>query len=341
MKRIGRLFDSIADRDNLRLAFSKASSGKRQRQETRRFAADLEHNLIRLAEQLRAGTVPVGTFHQFVIRDPKERIITAPCFRERVLHHAIMNVCEPCFERFLIADSYACRVGKGRLAALRRAQQFSGRFGWFLKFDVRKLFDSVPHERLLERLRRRFKDRRLILLLERIVRSFRGSLQRGLPIGSLTSQHLANFYLGWFDHYVKEVLRLPGYVRYMDDMALWAGEKETLKQAQAASEAFLDRELGLQLKPPHLNRSAHGMDFPGCRVFRHHTVLNRRSRNRFGRRLADLEDQHARGDLDERALQQRVTALVAFTRTPGVSSWLFRRAVLQQRPASGQRASTG
>jgi retron-type reverse transcriptase len=151
MKRSGNLLDAIADRDNLRLAFSKALRGKRQQPEVRRFAADMERELDRLAQELRAGTISIGRFRQFVIFDPKERIITAPCFRERVLHHAIMNVCEPHFDRWLIADSFACRTGKGRITALARTRQFAGRFDWFLKFDVRKYFDSVSHERLLDR----------------------------------------------------------------------------------------------------------------------------------------------------------------------------------------------
>lgn len=336
MRRIGNLFDAIAERDNLRLAVSKALRGKRGGAEARHFTARLEENLRRMAGELRAGTIAVGRFHQFVIHDPKERVITAPCFRERVLHHAILNVCEPHFERWLIADSYACRKGKGREAALRRAQDYARRYGWFLKLDVRKYFDSVPHEPLLERLGRRFKDGRLLGLFARILRSFRGALGRGLPIGSLTSQHFANFYLGWFDRHVKESLRVPGYVRYMDDMALWSDDKDALKRALASGEAFLRDELGLELKPaPYLNGTAHGMDLLGCRVFRHHGTLNRRSRTRFRRRLAALEAAYAAGALDERQLQGRGTALVAFARSAGVFSWRFRRAVLQSRAEGG------
>ena len=117
-----------------------------------------------MACSLDDGTFPVGRFHQFVIRDPKERIITAPCFPERVLHHALMNVCEEVFERWLITDSYACRAGRGRIAALSRAQGFAGRFPCFLKLDIRKYFDSVPHDEVLARLGRIFKDRPLLAI---------------------------------------------------------------------------------------------------------------------------------------------------------------------------------
>ena len=122
--------------------------------------------------------------------------------------------------------------------------------------------NSIPHDRLLGRLARLFKDRRLLTLFERVIGSYRGGMGQGLPIGSLTLQHLANFYLGWFDRFIKECLRFTGYVRYMDDMALWADDQRELRAALEAGEGFLRDELGLELKPwPYLNRTGHGMDF--------------------------------------------------------------------------------
>ena len=166
MKRIANLFERIIDRDNLRLAVSKAVRGKRGRPEVIAFLHNLDGRLAEMAEQLHAGTFPLGRYRQFLLFDPKERIISAPCFAERVLHHAVMNVCEPAFERWLIADTFACRTGKGRLAALERARSFCRRFPFYLKLDIRKYFDSVPHDLLLARLGRLFKDRRLMELLQ-------------------------------------------------------------------------------------------------------------------------------------------------------------------------------
>jgi hypothetical protein len=127
MKRVSQRHEAILNLDNFRRAFSKATRGKRHQEDVIHFAADLDANLHALIERLRDGSYGFGTFTQFVIHDPKERIITAPCLRERILHHAIVNVCEPDFERFLIADTFACRKGKGRLTALARAQHFAGR----------------------------------------------------------------------------------------------------------------------------------------------------------------------------------------------------------------------
>jgi hypothetical protein len=163
-----------------------------------------------------------------------------------------------------------------------------------------------------------------------------------VPIGSLTSQHFANLYLGGFDRFVKEGLRVQGYVRYMDDCALWADTSGRLREHLAAATAFLKDELALDLKPrPYINRTAHGMDFLGCRIFPAHMILNRRSRVRFRRKLGALECAYHAGLIDERALQQRATALVAFTRTAGLSSWRFRRGVIDSLLEDGHRPRTG
>jgi len=342
MKRTGNLFEQIANRENLRLAFCKAMLGKRDRVDAREYAANLEVRLLEMEDALWRGTFPLGRCHQFVIHDPKQRTITAPCFAERVLHHAIMNVCGPIFERWLIHDTYACRTGRGRDAAINRVQSFGRRQLFFLKMDIRKYFDSISHDILVDRLERLFKDIRLVDLLERIIFSFQGDTGRGLPIGSLTSQHFANFYLGWFDRFVKEILLVKGYVRYMDDMMLWGESAQIMQMILNRCGDFLEESLQLQFKPhPYLNRTVHGVDFLGCHVFPDHVILNRRGRRRFRRRMNQLETEYMEGEINERELQERATSLIAFTRAAGARSWSFRRAVLQQLLVSGRRPRTG
>jgi RNA-directed DNA polymerase len=206
------------------------------------------------------------------------RLITAPCFRDRVFHHALTLICEPVFERFLIADTFACRWGKGRVASVERARSFARRHPWFLKLDIRKYFDSIDHAILCGRLGRQFKDRRLLDLFGRIIASYEVGPGHGVPIGSLTSQHLANFYLGWVDRFVKEKHRAVGYVRYMDDFVVWGENRAWLSDVRDRVGEFLERELSLCLKPePYINQSRFGMDFLGCRVKPSHVSLNRRS----------------------------------------------------------------
>jgi hypothetical protein len=296
----------------------------------REFASRLDERIAAMSAGVCDGTIPVGRFQQFVIRDPKERVITAPCFDERVVHHAIMNVCEPIMDRWLIDDTFACRTGKGREAAIHRAQQFTRGSVWFLKLDVRKYFDSVAHQNLINLLAKRFKDRRLLDLLNRIIRAYRGGLGVGIPIGSLTSQHFANFYLGWLDRLVKETLRVRGYVRYMDDMILWGVSRERLVDVHHRCREFAATRLLLEFKPGEVQRTSAGVPFLGCRIWPTHVELNRRSMRRWRQRVRVLERAERLGLVSESALQQRLAALVAFSTAGGAKSWTFRRAVLQK-----------
>jgi hypothetical protein len=313
MKRVGNLMADIAAVDNLRLAFWKAAKGKQGKADCRRFAADLEANLERLAMGLLSGCVQVGDYHYFRIHDPKERLICAASFRERVLHHALMNVCEPVLERAAVSDSYACRKAKGCLAAVERAGQFARQHGWFVKMDVRKYFDSVDHDVVGRLLERRFKDAALLRLLGRIVDSYHTRPGRGLPIGNLTSQHLANFYLEPLDRFVKEELRRRAYVRYMDDFVIWGHTRGELREALDRVRDFLAAVLKLDLKSnASLNRTALGMDFLGYRVFPKRLRLARRSKVRFARKFRRYERAWAVGQWTELQLQQRMAALATF-----------------------------
>lgn len=342
MKRAGRLFDQVLEWHNLRQALSLALRGKRSQPEARRFACNSEQELRKIRDELAAGDFAFGTYHQFLVHDPKERVITAPIFRERVAQHALMNVCSPVFERWLIDDTYACRVGRGRIVAVLRARQYSQRFDHCLKLDIRKYFDSISHRELLERLERVYKDRRLLEAFARIVTSFRGGTGVGLPIGSLTSQYFANFYLGWCDRAVKQRWRVRGYVRYMDDMLLWSDSKSTLHDVRCQLIDFLADELQLAVKSePYLNRTDHGVDFLGCRVYRNRVTLNRRSRVRYRRKLSALAASFRDGQISEDERQQRETALVSFATAAGVESWQFRRQVLELHSESGHQARTG
>jgi retron-type reverse transcriptase len=329
MKRAGNLLAAIAALDNLRLAFWKAAKGKRAKADCRRFERDLEGNLERLAAELLSGCVRVGDYHYFRIQDPKERLICAATFRERVMHHALMNVCEPVLERAAIADSYACRKSKGGLAAVARAQGFAARQAWFLKMDVARYFDSVDHDILGRLLQRRFKDQTVLGIFRQITGSYATAPGRGLPIGNLSSQHFANFYLGPLDRFVKERLGRRAYVRYMDDFVIWGHSARELRDVLEEVGRFLAAELKLRLKPnTALNKTAFGMDFLGYRVFPRRLGLARRSKVRFTRKLRRYERAAQTGGWTELQLQQRVTALLAFVLA--ADSMGFRRQVLSR-----------
>lgn len=336
MKRHGQLMTQIADAENLRLAFWKAAKGKRGKADCLAFRERLDENLATLAAELSSGEVPLGDYHYFKVHDPKERLICAASFRERVLHHALMNVCEPVLERAAVFDSYACRKGKGRLRAVARALGYARTHGWFLKLDIRKYFDSIHHDTLRSLLRRKFKDPLVLGVFDRIIGSYETAPGRGLPIGNLTSQHFANFYLGTLDRFLKETLRRRAYARYMDDFVVWGESGQELRGVCERVRGFAAAELKLELKAnTAINRTAAGMDFLGYRLFPGTVRLARRSQVRFARKFRRYESAHRRGEWSELVLQQRMKALLAFVMP--AESGAFRRHVLQRFGVAAKR----
>lgn len=328
MKRVGFLFDRIVDRDNLLLAYNKASRGKSFRSDRIAFAADLERNIRILRDGLIEGSYPVGCYTRFKIFDPKEREICAATFDERVLHHAVMNVCEPYFDKWMIFDTYASRKGKGQLKAVRRAREFSKNNRYFLKCDIRKYFDSIPHDRLITLLRRKFKDGKLLFWFKRIISSYEKTPGKGLPIGNLTSQHFANLFLDRIDRMYSP------YVRYMDDFIFWSDDKDGLKRLRDDVSAVLEDDLGLELKPVIINHSSAGIDFLGMRVFPDAVRMSRESLQRYRRKSIQVMN----GECDEALAQQRLTSLTAFVSQADSLAWrqcYFRK--LQEREVCGEQ----
>ncbi len=252
-------------------AYKKARRGTRKNQENLHFFYNLEWEIIRLQKELISQSYQPGGYRFFTIKDPKQRLIAVAPFRDRVVHHALIHVLEPIFERIFIYDSYATRKGKGTHLAIRRAQHFLRKQDWFYKADIQKYFDNIGHSRLLALIARKIKDPLVLDLCERIF-SNGGQAGKGLPIGNLTSQFFANVYLDPFDHFVKENLGLRGYLRYMDDFVLFRPDKDDLKKDRKAIKGYLADYLHLTLKPKacFFNRAGLGLPFLGMRIFARH-----------------------------------------------------------------------
>ncbi len=312
MKRANYLYGAILEPENLRLAFWKAKKGRSYSSEVLAYQADLEANLADLRSQLETGDVVVGHYRYFKIYDPKERQICASVFCEQVLHHALMNICHEYFDRFQVFDSYACRKGKGAYAAIRRAQEFTAKYPWFLKLDVRKFFERMHHLTLKQQLARRFKEERLLSTFGKIIDSHTAFPGRGVPIGNLTSQYFANHYLAGLDHFIKEKMQIKAYVRYMDDMVLWGYDKAQLKGAHLKIKAFVEQRLQSVLKPEVINRTRFGLPFLGYRILPDHLRLLQRSKRRFIRKMKIIESKYHSGEWDEATCQRHAQPLLAF-----------------------------
>lgn len=338
VKRSRTTLSEIADWDNLVWATARAARGKRTRSAVRSFMDNLEGNLGGLRQDVLNGSIEVGRSACFQIFDPKPRIIHAPVFRERVLHHAIMRHVGPVLERSLVDDTFACREGKGAIAAMQRAQHHSRRYAWYGKLDVRQYFPSISHAALLAMLRRKFKDRGLFRLFERIVDAHHACPGHGLPIGALTSQSFANFYLNPLDRFLLEKLHVCGMVRYMDDVVWWCETKQEAKSIAARAEQFFRVALSLEIRPPiQINLAARGVSVCGYRVFPGRIRLSRRRRQRYQFTRHKWETHFAAGRIDELTLQAGYASALGITLHADSKAWRRRELDLHPMVASCAR----
>jgi retron-type reverse transcriptase len=306
----------------------KARRGKRHRPDVLRFHFNLEQELWRLHDELSRRDYRPGPYRTFTIHEPKVRLISAAPYRDRVVHHALCNVLEPVFERSLSFDSYSCRAGKGTHAAVDRCQEYARRYRYVLKADIRKFFPSIDHEVLKAALARKIKDRDVLWLAgliidcanpqERVLQWFPGDdlftpleRRRGLPIGNQTSQFFANVYLDALDHFVKDRLRAPGYVRYCDDFLAFSDDKRALGSVRAMIVNFLD-DFRLMLHPDKsvIFPTAQGIRFLGYRVFPSHRLLAKENVHRFRRRLRSMRRDFARGAITLNQVRPRIQSWI-------------------------------
>ena len=324
MKRHGNLWEQIISFEALLCAADTARRGKRFRPAVAAFHFDQERALWKLHEELSSKTYRPGAYRSFFIYEPKKRQISAAPYRDRVVHHALTGVLEPIFERSFIADSYACRKGKGTHAAVVRCQQFAHRFRYVLKADIQKFFPSLDHEILKALVARKIKDRDVLWLVnqiidhsnpqEEVVNYFPGDdlftpgeRCRGIPIGNQTSQFFANVYLDPLDHFVKERLGIKGFVRYVDDFLVFSDDKSHLADVREQIKEFLVRlRLRLHPKKSVVFPVKSGIRFLGYRVFPTHRLLPKENVRRFRRRVRGMQEDYAAGRVAFAEINQRL-----------------------------------
>jgi len=327
------LFERIVAWDNLVAAYREARKGKRQSQEVAAFDADAFANLVNIHEHMLRGTWRPGVARRFWVRDPKWREITAPPFPDRIVHHAIVRIIEPLFERRFVHDSYACRRGRGTHAAVRRAQSFlrgavrTWTRPYIVKVDVKSYFASIDHDVLLRQMSRVVRDDRVLALL-RTVYSGYGFSGVGLPVGALTSQLAANILLDVIDHKVKDDLGVRYYVRYMDDMVAVVSGKN-------AARSLLERialelaALGLRVNPKSgIWPAARGVDFCGYRIRHTHILPRKRCLRAWKKRFAALRRRHESGQATLGQCRQRVMSFLAVMRH--ANAWRTSESILSR-----------
>lgn len=301
MKRYGDIYDKICTIENLREAHRNARKDKLFYKEVKMVDADPDKYLYQIQEMLISGTYEVSDYALSIINDKgKEReLAKLPYFPDRIIQWAIMLQIEPIFLKVFCPHTCASIPGRG----ISKAQELLHGYlkdvpgtQYCLKIDVSKFYPNIDHEILKRLLERKFKDKRLLQLLFKIVDSVP---EKGVPIGSYLSQYLANFYLAYFDHWMKETLRLKYVVRYMDDVIVLSDSKEHLHEVRRQMDEYLQNELNLHLKPNYqvFPVDARGVDFIGFRSFHGYTLLRKRTAVKFKARMNKIQRKQDAGKL--------------------------------------------
>ncbi len=289
------------------------------------FSFRLEDNLFDLCQELTQRRYRPEASIAFVVKHPKVREVFAANFRDRVVHHLLIGYIEPKFERIFIHDSYACRKGKGTHKAVERLQTFLYKIRrhqpleeqFYIKMDIRSFFTNIDRSILYDLIAKKIKKQEILWLTKLIVfhdcandpppiiqssrnlfrqlpagkSLFKAPPGKGLPIGNLTSQVFANIYLNELDQYIKRVLRVKYYIRYVDDFVIAGASPEQLRQYQAKIEQFLAERLQLELHDGKtiLRPISNGVDFLGYIVRPDYKLVRRRVLGNWRKKLQSYQ----------------------------------------------------
>ena len=302
-KKYKRLYEQICSFQNiLNASLYARRGGKRKKPEVSQFEYNLEKNIIDIQHELKSATYKFGGYKTFVIKDPKEREIAKAPYKDRVVHHAFCNIIEPILDKTMIFDSYACRSNKGTHRAVGRAQNFLQKNKYVLKIDIKKYFFTIDHDILFSLLKKKISDKKTLDLISVILQTYQSDSKyyfnfieddlfdanrdSGLPIGNLTSQLFANYFLSPFDRFIKEKLKIKNYLRYMDDALIFSNSIDTLKEMVVKIKMFLQKyRLKLNEKKSQIIHCSNGVKFLGFHIFTTYKRLLRENLKRFKKRM--------------------------------------------------------
>ena len=310
MKTYKNLYKKLCSLENLELAFKKARKRKTKKYYVQEFEKDLKEELNTLHNELTTLTYKPKPLRKFIIRDPKTRKIHISNFRDRIIHHALVNILEPIFEKIFIYDSYASRKNKGTHKAVERLYHFirkvsnNGKLvknphtnnsviGYALKADIKHYFETVNYKILLKILNRKIKDKNVIWLIKRILDNF-NKKTKGMPLGNLTSQFFANVYLNDLDYFIKHKLKAKYYIRYVDDFVILHSSKKQLIKWKEEINQFLTNKLKIELHPDKskIIPLKNSINMLGYRNFYYYKLLRKSNIKKFQRKFNNTNKTH-------------------------------------------------
>ncbi len=290
------LYSQLISIEHLLQAWEEFKVGKRNRKDVQFFERNLENNLFFLNQALIKKTYHHFSYTAFNIYDPKFRHIHKALVRDRIVHHAVVSLIEPIFDKIFIYDSYSCRKNKGTHKAVDRLEKFTRivsknytRGCWALKLDIKKFFPSVDHEILVRLLNKKVTDPDILWLLMNVIESFQSDQgkDKGIPLGNLTSQVFANIYMNELDQFIKHKLKVKYYLRYADDFVIISSKRVDLDQYLEPIISFLNDRLKLCLHPKKiiLRKLSWGIDFLGYIVLPHYILPRTKTKRRMFKKL--------------------------------------------------------
>lgn len=284
-KKYKNLYGQIANLDSLYRAYGKAQDNKRQSNGFLVFQEHAPANLRQLYQELITESWQPEPFRNFTIHEPKRRLISAPTFRDRVVHHSLYAAIEPVMERTFLPWSFACRVGKGTHAGVRFVQSELRRGGYshFLKTDFASYFPSIDTEILHNEYRRKISCKQTLSLLEKIIP--RHSV--GVPIGALPSQLSANVYGNILDQFLHHHHKVR-FARYMDDVIVLGNDPDHLREIKDSIEEFAARHLKMRFSHWSVLPVSRGINFLGYRIWPGHKLIRKSSVTRARRKVSSM-----------------------------------------------------
>jgi len=277
------LFEQIVDKDNFRKAYKKTlQNGGKYRREAMIFARDETYNLEELRQSLIKDTYELSGYIRFSIFEPKERVVDAPHYKDKIIQHALNTVLKELYMPSFIVDSYACLNGRGTHKCASRIQHFLRKAKWeygidayIVKIDIKKFFYSIDRDVLKNLLHKKIKCKRTIKLLFKIIDSAGSIAPLGLPLGNTISQICANIYMDRLDQYAKRRLSLKYYVRYMDDCVAILPNKDTARTVLTLMCKFIKDVLHLQANKDKTKifPILQGINIVGFKIYTTHRLL--------------------------------------------------------------------
>lgn len=335
-KTIKNIYEKITSFENLHAAYLNARRHKRYKKEILRYSTDLERQILILKKKLDDETYEPGGFREFYIKEPKTRLIMAQSFQDRVVQWAFYQVLNPLFVKGYITDSYACIEGRGQMAAINRLKEWLYKTGkwqndnekwYYLKIDFAKYFYRIDHEVIINEFNRKVSDERVQRWAEKVIRNNHtnfglpvgkgpGEVKRderipgkGVPVGSLFSQMVANLNLNPLDQYCKRTLSIKYYIRYMDDIIILHNDKKQLQEWKRLIIQYADEKLKLSTNNKTCVRPINlGLEFCGFKMFPTYIKLRKSTALHMKRALKKVKEKYENGEITLDRVQSTVNS---------------------------------